>query len=677
MPLFLILSPSYAADLPDISEYEKADGSNSPLLLFEDFNGRTDRWELPDSASIERNGGLIGTAALVFQHNAGNNSKELKVSLKKNICKLEKGKRYIFKAYYRTENMPDAKNAHTTPMVNTTDGKSTAWFRPLPYPLKPSPEWKPVEFEFVAGETTDINLRLSPNALGKVWYDDISISENFARTGTMYPIAPYALRLDDRGRISIKAHIYGESSKKISGYYVYLRTEDRQEVKQLDGNGIASFELGDLKEGKHVFETNVLDPGKKRILAEDKFTLFRTPAIRPASTSVAFDGHKRMLIDGKPFMPVGIYVHCLRTEADLKRIADAGFNTVLNYRSFSMDIQTEENEISAAAHTSKTAGPDYGTPEWRKKQKKSLDLMDRYGLKLIVASSHGKYDPVYEHPAVIAYYIADEETVDHLPRIRKIRENWSSVSPFRPVIALTCRPEDFDEYAKVCDVLGFDMYPIHTFDFKKTLINFRREFEKAGNTGLPVMAVPQFFNNGFYAGGERFKEYFYPTYAEMRSQALLNITQGTRFFCAYSYMDAWERLGKSDPGMQETFWMNVSQSANVLRTIEPWVMSTDQAPNIKVENKGETEISSSAHMHNGQMMILVVSSGNKAGEAIIHAGKDRLRSATGNTRPLGKGRYLFQSKGIASDVLYENETLSFPKDGDVVPEKAAQPKARR
>lgn len=95
--------------------------------------------------------------------------------------------------------------------------------------------------------------------------------------------------------------------------------------------------------------------------------------------AVSIDAAGRVMVDGKPFLPVGIYATWLRKEDDLKRIADGGFNFILHYTSRgafdiqSSDITTESDD--------RWTSPDYGSSRWNAVARRSLDLIHKYGLK--------------------------------------------------------------------------------------------------------------------------------------------------------------------------------------------------------------------------------------------------------------------------------------------------------
>ena len=149
--LILLSAFAYAADLPDPSEYSKADGSVPPLVFMEDFSGGLDSWEHSPAVGIDRHGGMNGTAALCLQRTREQKGRyqDAIVTLKADACVLKKGKTYVFRGYYRTEDVPEDTRIQTTPSVTTITRGYSAEHYPQSYP-KPSKEWKKVEIKFIA-----------------------------------------------------------------------------------------------------------------------------------------------------------------------------------------------------------------------------------------------------------------------------------------------------------------------------------------------------------------------------------------------------------------------------------------------------------------------------------------------------------------------------------------------
>jgi hypothetical protein len=94
-----------------------------------------------------------------------------------------------------------------------------------------------------------------------------------------------------------------------------------------------------------------------------------------AEPGVTFDASGNTLIDGKRFFPIGIFNYLPDTAA-LTDIRKQGFNTIV-------------------------ATTEHHKPE-------HLDLMFRYGLRIICPPTEQWFEPAKNHEGMLAWYLADE-----------------------------------------------------------------------------------------------------------------------------------------------------------------------------------------------------------------------------------------------------------------------------
>ena len=87
---------------------------------------------------------------------------------------------------------------------------------------------------------------------------------------------------------------------------------------------------------------------------------------------------------------------------------------------------------------------------------------------------------VKNHPAMLAYYVSDENSLEEYPAVRALRERISRIDPWHPTVTLTCVENLFESCAKTGDILSWDYYPVRTspparqtFDYK----GFRRTID--------------------------------------------------------------------------------------------------------------------------------------------------------------------------------------------------------
>ena len=91
-----------------------------------------------------------------------------------------------------------------------------------------------------------------------------------------------------------------------------------------------------LKDGDYPCKAFLLNLKNKTIVAKGEYTFRRIEKLKKQSY---LDKYNRLIVDGKPFLPVGVFYTWVRTEKDLQRIADGGFNFILTYTPNSLNIQ--------------------------------------------------------------------------------------------------------------------------------------------------------------------------------------------------------------------------------------------------------------------------------------------------------------------------------------------------
>ena len=290
----------------------------------------------------------------------------------------------------------------------------------------------------------------------------------------------------------------------------------------------------------------LLDMKNHRRLFSTTYQIQVRPVKAVSANAVTLDKHQRLIVDGKPFMPIGIYAAWQGSvkDKDLKRIADAGFNTVHLY-----GLAWHRGP---GKHASDMAGIRAG-----------VDQVHKYGLKLVASVKeqlHGwnhKVDnvsgniPVVKklvselknHPAILVWYVSDEEARSRVPDIIKLREAVSAIDPDHPTWTLTCFYDDLAYYATSGDILGIDPYPIKATHGPQSLRELQEALEAGAETGAPIWHVPQAFNWAIVdktMNDETFRKTRFLTREEVRTAPLLGAIYGAKGFVFYAYYDIAE-----------------------------------------------------------------------------------------------------------------------------------------
>ncbi|UKI32109.1 MAG: hypothetical protein L6W00_00280 [Lentisphaeria bacterium] len=110
-------------------------------------------------------------------------------------------------------------------------------------------------------------------------------------------------------------------------------------------------------------------------------------------------------------------------------------------------------------------------------------------------------------------------------------------------------------------------------------------------------------------------------------------------------------MEKRAPERGEQDWNNLTETVQLLRDLEPWIMSTEKAPAVTVESTPANEVFARAFIKDGVVRVAIASLGKPCKAIITVPGHAGLTSRFGKTRDLGDGRYEYTSDAVDSDVL--------------------------
>jgi len=607
----------------------------------EDFETPHKEWKLGKGCRILPSAGINGNAALVCERT---NPKDYECAVARIKLNVIPGGSYKVTAMYRTENTNPGAKILAPAIEFRANGKYISMNNPTNRP-KPSEKWAKAENSFTATEENELILRLFYNDTGRIYFDDIRIEEVGRNKGILYPVAPRESLLDDEGTVIFKAYVWKYKPEQLKNHQVVFTLNGNKKTAVPDKQGYASVKFGKLPDGFYDCNAEIIDLNTKKAVVKNSFRFRRFAGLkRPFYT----DRYNRAVINGKPVMPIGIYCTWIRTEKDVKRIAAGGFDYMLTYVPNTLNIQPELNAAARLSYGNTV--PGLGSETWRKNVRRSLDFIAANDLKLMGCTNR----PEFNHPAVIGPYIADEISITNIPRLKKEREAYLNSMPGRPVVALTDKSSDYVPFSQVVDVLGIDPYPI---EYKNSdTIGFERKYlQESLRTGKPIMFVPQAFNWGAYRNDKPYSAFQTPTDEQFRSMVLLPLIYNVKWFCFYSYTGIFELMEKKNPGEAQLFWDQViTKNVKLLRSLEPWILSLEKAPAVKVADKNRTQVDAKAFCCKGRVRAVIVSCGpGNADAEITVPGKSNLRSLFGRTQNLGGGKYRFTGKDIVSDVLTE------------------------
>ncbi|NLN30751.1 MAG: hypothetical protein GX158_05880 [Bacteroidales bacterium] len=238
-----------------------------------------------------------------------------------------------------------------------------------------------------------------------------------------------------------------------------------------------------------------------------------------------------------------------------------------------------------------------------------------------------------DHPALLAWYIADEPNGYRIPpdTIRAIYDLIRENDPWHPVSVVFMAPfTDARKYINALDIVMADPYPIP--DSPVTLPgNAAKSLSNEFRGKRPVWMVPQAFGGGEIWARE-------PTVQEIRAmtyQSIINGVKGIQYFV---------REGLNLFPKSTALWNECARMAVEIAEMTPWLLSDE--PAVTVSSASEN-IMLASFVHRGRLMILAANRVNRPVQADFSVSS----SLPGRARVLFENRHITLKDGKFSDHL--------------------------
>lgn len=262
----------------------------------------------------------------------------------------------------------------------------------------------------------------------------------------------------------------------------------------------------------------------------------------------AIDGCGRLIVDGKPYLPLGMYFENWDplVKSNLDVFAQSPFNTIIPY-SFpdrkAMDLCAERG-----IRVMYNANVYYGT---------------RWALGQVASEAEEtgwierKAADFRSHPALLGWYINDEFALNMLDRLDRRYELMRRLDPEHPTWGVFMNPSFAKYFGANLDVLGVDPYPVAQQGDKPQVDLIRcatepRDAIAAFGGKRPLWSVIQAFDWKMYCPTA--KNTRAPTETDLRAMTWLEIASGANgiFYLAFTslsyegngnnFAQTWNRL---------------------------------------------------------------------------------------------------------------------------------------
>jgi len=379
-----------------------------------------------------------------------------------------------------------------------------------------------------------------------------------------------------------------------------------------------SLPVSDLASGTHPVACELVGRGGQKL---GRAAMDFTRAERLPERRVWIDAHRRCIVDGKPFFPLGMY--WARVEADkLETYAKGPFNSLVSYSW----VSNEAMDLCEAKGLK--IAPSYSTrmlnSEWsRFKKYTSRSQVDE--------ELRGEIARLKNHPALLAWYVADECPASEIPERAHMYRLFRELDPDHPAYIVMDRPDDLRQFVPICDVAGVDPYPICN-PFAATMkidsvIDAAVVADRETFGDIAYWNVPQAFDWGLYRSGYAAVSNpappHSPTEDELRNICWQHIAGGANGLFFYSYFDYYKK-----PETFDECWGRACKVGKEIRAFIPVLLSVEPAPNLTGAPKG---VVARTWIHQDRLYVLAV---NTSESQSVQA---QLCLSSGSWRDLSRG----------------------------------------
>ena len=550
---------------PAVKCTDRAGATQVPIAnsSFEDGTGG---WKLSRGMHIERGFGHNGSGGLVYDRPEPSDMQDY---AKQNIA-VEPGKAYAFSALVKTEGFKAKGHRGASLGIEWYDANGK-WMSGgyIDGVTAANQDWTLVRGVTrdlpAAAKRVELLIYITKGSSGKAYFDNIRV-EPLVRDPVAFVFSSAYRNMAAEGEVRFNASIYrpdGKAGTKAVFTYVDAAGAEKRvsPTREEKDGATLTLNVSSIRKGRSEVVCE--------LVATDGRTLGRAacPFERVAKLPerrVWIDAHKRCIVNGKPFFPLGMFSGRLQDE-QLERYAKGPFNTVMPYKRANREDLDRLHAKGLMAFVS-LRNELLGTNWARKNGITTQNQVDDYYVAEI--------NKVKDHPAVLGWYVNDECPATEIPVRSHLRDVFWKTDPDHPTWAVLDRTYDLREFIPTFDALGMDPYPIAQKPLRH-ITDMMREVNHAIFSDIALWNVPQTFDWGWFRKREKERERF-PTEAEIANMCWQHIAHGANGLISYCFHSLFRSL--KDETLREDYWGRICRSHEGVKRMIPVLLSVEPAP---------------------------------------------------------------------------------------------------
>lgn len=346
-----------------------------------------------------------------------------------------------------------------------------------------------------------------------------------------------------------------------------------------------SMPADDLAEGVYRLALEFSQGGRQQAWSAQLRKLPRHPG------EVRVDEHRRVLVDGAPFVPAGWFWTGLTAPFPVERFKN--INTVYNGAWFqSLPALTSFLDACARSNLKAVISPY------------QLDTQRRYSRTLIrrgdwktfpdeeLAKVRRVAEAVQAHPALLGWYLADEpDSGDGVAPavLRRVYDALREADPYHPCLIVNTHAERVADYLDCADIMLPDKYlnfqsdgiPIMPLDNIVEII-------RPALGRKPVWLIPQAWNWGEMLGSQGQPKSRGPNYVELRNNVFMAVAAGASGIIWYPARQAFDvpavRHGYAHLALELTTLARAVQAPEMAGGVEYWPAGAPLTVSLREDN---------------------------------------------------------------------------------------------